>query len=70
MTIHPGAVLLKGEVLGSSNTKRTNNLVVDVVSCRAVSQVPSKRDGLSHIDSTTARALTRLHWKCVENQKV
>ncbi|KAF3525103.1 hypothetical protein F2Q69_00046225 [Brassica cretica] len=27
---HPGGVLLKGEVLGSSYAKRTNNLPVDV----------------------------------------
>ncbi|KAF2607611.1 hypothetical protein F2Q68_00045701 [Brassica cretica] len=26
----PGGVLLKGEILGSSNAKRTNNLPVDV----------------------------------------
>ncbi|KAF3499780.1 hypothetical protein F2Q69_00043708 [Brassica cretica] len=30
VTTHPVGVLLKGEVLGSSNVKRTNNLPVDV----------------------------------------
>ncbi|WZZ03274.1 LOW QUALITY PROTEIN: hypothetical protein YC2023_089195 [Brassica napus] len=58
VTTHPKGVLLKGEVLGSSNAKRTNNLPVDVdafpptmrgsVPCKAVSWVPSERDGLSH----------------------
>ena len=50
-------VLLKGEVLGSRNAKRTNNLImkserthnggVGSVPCRAVSMNPSERDGLS-----------------------
>ena len=30
VTTNPGGVLLKGEVLGSSNATRTNNLPVDV----------------------------------------
>ncbi|KAF3514061.1 hypothetical protein F2Q69_00002978 [Brassica cretica] len=29
VTPHPGGVLLKSEVLGLSNTKRTNNLIME-----------------------------------------
>ena len=52
-------MLLKGEVLGSSNAKRINNLHVwpgevhmrglGLVLCRAMSWIPSERDGLSQL---------------------
>ena len=57
VTTHPGGVLLKGEVLGLSNAKRTNNLIMEserthngrvgVGALHDCDRIPGERDGLS-----------------------